>query len=177
MKFDMALIEKASDDDALSQAEIKTLLTLFDPENTLIPIEIEAEQHECSAMGFISEEAFDNIDYDPAVLKHKVSAILDDMTNETADGCYTLSVDGETISMYLSRDVSVITNNETAWTKEDLSTIIDKAIDDNKNNFDPAPGTFCPSEYDTGYTEGYNDALVDLLNKLNIENDHELYND
>ena len=47
--------------------------------------------------------------------------------------------------------------------------IIKDLIADNEENIINNP-------YDDGYYEGYHDALVDLMNKLGIEHDEEIYN-
>ena len=49
--------------------------------------------------------------------------------------------------------------------------IIKNLIEGNKENF-----AMSENRYDSGYAEGYHDALVDLLNQLGIEHDYEYYN-
>lgn len=57
-------------------------------------------------------------------------------------------------------------------TSEELTAIINSAIEQNQENF------LLPHEgYDTGYIHGYHDALVDLMNRLELECKWELYND
>lgn len=57
----------------------------------------------------------------------------------------------------------------------DIGQIIKDMIADNKVNFvHPLYNSY---GYTTGYADGYNDSLVDLLNKLDIEHDEELRND
>lgn len=65
------------------------------------PIEIEAKEHESSAMGFITPEAAEHFDYDyeKSGLCDFVAAILDDMNNESADHSYTF----KGINIYLDR--------------------------------------------------------------------------
>lgn len=53
-----------------------------------------------------------------------------------------------------------------------IEQIIKDAIENNKENI-----RFTVDEYAGGYVEGYNDALVDLLNTLGIENNYKIYND
>ena len=53
-----------------------------------------------------------------------------------------------------------------------IEQMIKDLIENNKENFN-----FSQDEYETGYIEGYHDALVDLLNQLHIEHDYEYYND
>lgn len=50
------------------------------------------------------------------------------------------------------------------------STIMD-LIDDNKENTH-----YILNAYDEAYTDGYHDALVDLMNKLGIEHNEEIIN-
>ena len=53
---------------------------------------------------------------------------------------------------------------------EDIKSAIIDLIDDNKENCE------MPS-YDAGYTDGYNDGLVDLLNRLGIKHHEHIMND
>ena len=51
--------------------------------------------------------------------------------------------------------------------------IIKDLIADNEgNNIEPIVN----DEYGKGYYEGYHDALVDLMNKLRIKHNEEIYN-
>lgn len=50
--------------------------------------------------------------------------------------------------------------------------IIKDLIMDNEDN-----KPFLEDEYGTGYYEGYHDALVDLMNKLNIKHNEVFYNE
>lgn len=67
----------------------------------VFPIELEARDHECSAMGFIAVEAAEsfNYDYENSGLHDFIANILDDMNNETEDCTYEF--DG--IKIWLSR--------------------------------------------------------------------------
>lgn len=53
-----------------------------------------------------------------------------------------------------------------------IEQIILDLIADNKDNFEIENR----SEYCKGYTDGYNDGLVDLLNKLGIKHNEEIIN-
>lgn len=53
---------------------------------------------------------------------------------------------------------------------ENIKEIIMKMINDNKKNV-------IINEYDKGYLHGCHDALVGVLNRLNIEHKEEYYND
>lgn len=58
--------------------------------------------------------------------------------------------------------------------KMDIEQIIKDMIADNKENLEhPLYGN---DGYVTGYADGYNDSLVDLLNKLGIEHSEEIRN-
>lgn len=65
------------------------------------PIELEAREHECSAMGFITTEAADSLDYDyeRSGLHDFIANILDDMDNETEDCTYEF----KGVKIWLSR--------------------------------------------------------------------------
>ena len=89
-KYDVALIQKDGES-GLTKAEV---VALFDAINTdeVFPLEILAKDHECSAMGFISAQAADELfDYDYAALSDFVAEILDDVEKETASCEYELN--------------------------------------------------------------------------------------
>lgn len=79
------------------------VIDLFDmlsgPE--VYPIELEARDHECSAMGFITTDTADLLDYDYELsgLHDFVANILDDMNNETENCTYEF----KGIKIWLSR--------------------------------------------------------------------------
>ncbi len=115
MKYGLALIERPSSD-GLAFDEITTLFDLIAvgdsdgekrnlfsarAETEVYPIELEAKEHECSAMGFISVEAADslNYDYDGSGLHDYIASILDDMANEHEDNYYSFNG----IDIFLSR--------------------------------------------------------------------------
>lgn len=52
-----------------------------------------------------------------------------------------------------------------------IKDIIMDLIADNKDNMH-----YALNEYDHAYTDGYHDALVDLMNKLGIEHNEEIIN-
>ena len=56
--------------------------------------------------------------------------------------------------------------------KKQVEKMIKEMITSNKENL-----PYNTSSYDTAYTEGYNDALVDLLNKLGIKHNETIMND
>ena len=56
----------------------------------------------------------------------------------------------------------------------DIKQIILNMINNNKENF--TTPLYNHDGYATGYPEGYNDALVDLLNQLGIEHNEEIMN-
>lgn len=57
----------------------------------------------------------------------------------------------------------------------DIGQIVKDMIVDNKANFEHP--LYKNDGYMAGYADGYNDSLVDLLNKLGIEHNEELRND
>ena len=65
------------------------------------PIDLEARTHECAAMGFITTEAADKLDYDyeKSGLHDFIAAILDDMDNESE----TCEYEFKGLKIYLSR--------------------------------------------------------------------------
>lgn len=85
--FDVALMEKEAED-GLSAAEGISLLTSI-AGKAFIPVEFEGNNS--SAMGFISCEAEDALDYDLSGLKGFISDILNDMPKESADGIYAFN--------------------------------------------------------------------------------------
>ena len=57
-------------------------------ETEVYPVDFPAAQHECSAMGFISTEFAEALGYGYQELAKHIAGILDDMDQETEDGCY-----------------------------------------------------------------------------------------
>ena len=55
-----------------------------------------------------------------------------------------------------------------------IEQIIKDMIDDNEVNNMPV---IREDPYGSGYYSGYHDALVDLMNKLNIPNNETIYNE
>ena len=51
-----------------------------------------------------------------------------------------------------------------------IEQMVKDLIENNKKNIH-----FRVDEYEGGYVEGYNDALVDLLNQLGIKHDYTYY--
>lgn len=88
MKFDVALIEKPFFE-GISFSEIEGLFNLLLADE-VYPIEIESNC-ESSAMGFITSEAADKIDYayeTNTYFANFITDILDDMKNESEDHTY-----------------------------------------------------------------------------------------
>ena len=97
--FDIVLKEKAFEY-GLVKSEIVDLLDMCsNPE--VYPIELEAREHECAAMGFISVEAADQLDFDyeASGLHDFIANILDDMENENESCIYEF----KDLQIYLSR--------------------------------------------------------------------------
>jgi len=54
---------------------------------------------------------------------------------------------------------------------KDLKKVINQLLEDNKENLE------CSEiGYDTGYAEGYHDALVDVMLQMGIKTDEEWFN-
>lgn len=79
------------------------VIDLFDMLDNIeaYPIELEAREHECTAMGFITPEAAELLDYDyeESGLHDFIANILDDMDNESDDCMYEFKY----IKIWLSR--------------------------------------------------------------------------
>lgn len=88
MEFGIALKEK----EIMSGLTRNDIIELFDMLNNVeaYPIELEAREHECSAMGFITPEVAElfNYDYEESGLHDFIANILDDMENESDDCDY-----------------------------------------------------------------------------------------
>ena len=96
-KYDVVLIEKP-EIEGLTKTNVMDLYNLLDSEDAY-PIEIMANEHESSAMGFISTDAAEYLDYDYDNLMDYIAGILDDMNKENADCTYTF----DNIRIWLSR--------------------------------------------------------------------------
>ena len=94
--YDVVLIEKPVGC-GLKKTEV---LDLFDTltSDEAYPVEIEAEKHESSAMGLITTQAAEKLDFNYAGLSHFVSSILDDMDLEND----SFSYDFKGVSIFLS---------------------------------------------------------------------------
>ena len=101
MGYGVALLEKEACD-GLDMAELKTLYACVanNEEDEVYPIELEAKHVESSAMGFISKEAANLLDYDyeASGLHDFIASILDDMNNENESQQYSFNG----INIYLS---------------------------------------------------------------------------
>lgn len=88
MGFSLVLHEKQADTGMIRSEAIDLIDMLSDGE--FLPIEIEAKQHESIAVGFITFEFADklNFDYEGSGLNKFIANILDDMDNEREDCIY-----------------------------------------------------------------------------------------
>lgn len=59
----------------------------------------------------------------------------------------------------------------------DIIKTIEQFIISNQENTKNIDYNENKNNYATGYTQGYHDALVDILNKLKVNHSFELYND
>lgn len=84
--FEITLIEKPNVD-GLTKAEV---MEMYDQMNGDEAYPLEINGSESSAMGFITPEAAEilNYDYQESGLNDFVAVILDDMNNESEDGTY-----------------------------------------------------------------------------------------
>ena len=83
---DICLIEKPCSC-GLNSIEFSRLSKEFG-DREVIPVEFEAKEHECSAMGFITMESADALGYDYRGVAEYIASILDDMDLEHEDGMY-----------------------------------------------------------------------------------------
>lgn len=97
MLYDIVLIEKPGCD-GITLAEIKQIFPML-KDTEAFPIELEAKEHACSAMGFITPNAADQLNYEYNALRTFVANILDDMANETPDNTYSY----QNLTIYLTR--------------------------------------------------------------------------
>lgn len=86
MEFKLILHEKPVNE-GLTRSEAIDMIDMLS-DNEFLLIEIEAKQHESAAMGFISMEFADKLNYDYEGLTAFVANILDDMNNESDDCIY-----------------------------------------------------------------------------------------
>lgn len=87
-KYDIVLREKPGNEGLTRNDVIDLFDILSDTE--AYPIEIVATEHECSAMGFISPNAAERLDYNyrKSGLNGFIANILDDMEKESDDCTY-----------------------------------------------------------------------------------------
>ena len=80
MKFDIVLLEKP-DTDGLNKNEVLIMLDLLN-KTEFYPIEFSTTSVNSTAMGFITTDAGNELDYDFYGLKSFVTKIISDMDNE-----------------------------------------------------------------------------------------------
>lgn len=133
MKYDVVLIERPHDDANLSRDEIIEITDMLTRTDSIISLEIEGENS--VAMGYITDTAFDALDYMSDGLSAFIARILNDMTNEN-ENCeynYVEKRDNKTTSLnvYLSRNVP--SDNDKTLRYPDMTvhiTLTDDDIDD-----------------------------------------------
>lgn len=88
MEFPLVLHEKPVDEGMIRSEAIDLIDMLSEGE--FLPIEIEAKGHESVAIGFITLDFADklNFDYEGSGLNQFIANILDDMNNEREDCTY-----------------------------------------------------------------------------------------
>lgn len=82
----VCLIEKPGEH-GLDGADISGMMRKLG-EMEVYPVEFFAAEHECSAMGFVTAEFAEVLEYDYQELAKYVAGILDDMDQESEDGLY-----------------------------------------------------------------------------------------
>lgn len=99
MTFGIALIEKPGNE-GLTRSDVIDLFDMLNGDE-VYPIEIMAVEHESSAMGFISPDAAESLDYDyeKSGLNAFIAGVLDDMEKESGNCTY----DFRGIKIWLSR--------------------------------------------------------------------------
>ena len=102
-KFEIALLERPGEQ-GITRDEI-TRLTAYIDCDEMYPIEIEAREHESSAMGFITRTAAERLDFDYDELSAKIARILDDMTLESSDGVYVIPTENLMVRVLLTRNI------------------------------------------------------------------------
>ena len=93
-KFGIVLKEKPGED-GLTRDDIVELLYLMDTEAEFYPVEFMAHCHECCAMGFITTDAANELDFEydeNSDIRDFIANILDDMDLETENGEYDFGV-------------------------------------------------------------------------------------
>lgn len=133
MKYDVVLIERPHDDANLSRDEIIEITDMLTRTDSIISLEIEGENS--VAMGYITDTAFDALDYMSDGLSAFIARILNDMSNEN-ENCeynYVEQRDNKTTSLnvYLSRNVP--SDNDKTLRYPDMTvhiTLTDNDIDD-----------------------------------------------
>lgn len=105
-EYDVILLERAGSD-GLSKEDIFRLLAFLSPDKEYYPAEFPAHHVESCAMGFISSEAAEALDYEydsDSVLRQFVAGIMDDMEKEMPDHVYEfLDPNGKKLKIYLDR--------------------------------------------------------------------------
>lgn len=102
-KFEIALLERPGEQ-GITRDEITRLASCIDCDE-MYPIEIEAREHESSAMGFITRTAAERLDFDYDELSAKIARILDDMTLESSDGVYVIPTENLMVRVLLTRNI------------------------------------------------------------------------
>lgn len=62
---------------------------------------VEAKEHECVALGFVTPKTEARLEYNLEPLKEKIAEILDDMELEREDCSYTLEIEGKQVSVLM----------------------------------------------------------------------------
>lgn len=90
-KFGLVLKQKEAID-GLTKSEIMDLFDMLN-DTKAYPIELEAKEHECSAMGFITPETAEFFDYDykNSGLHDFIAMILDNANLEEPNCIYTFN--------------------------------------------------------------------------------------
>lgn len=109
-KFEIALLERPGEQ-GLTKDEIMRLTACIDYDE-MYPIEVEAREHESSAMGFIARTAAEQLDFDYDELSVKIARILDDMALESSDGVYVIPMENLMVRVLLTRNIQKMNSFE-----------------------------------------------------------------
>ncbi len=85
MKYDVVVLQT---ENGLNVNSFKALLDMVDGEE-IIPIDLEAHNVECTAIGVISTKAAEKLEYDYEALRDYLSMIMEDVEKESPDNQYS----------------------------------------------------------------------------------------
>lgn len=118
-EYDIVLVQS---DEALSKETLRELLDKVNGDK-IVPVEIEAGEHECFASGYVSEAVAED---DMEGLEKFVAEILDDVNKESENGEYSFeSACGNTYSMYLGYEKVLERKEQSSLSDNQKETVQD----------------------------------------------------